>query len=162
MRYLDQFIFDNVERGACRCGRCVDAPDNPEAEQPKGHTVDVYFFNVALRPGSHATAEEFRRLIEEHDGSHVQCNPLDGRDHSFIELGAWIGDQGAALMFIGLGELLGLWRAVTPNMVPGLSKERRDALAGGGWVSLMPSEMASRLFGSPPPEPSSTTEAPST
>ena len=34
---------------------------------------------------------------------------------SYIELGAWIGDQGLALALMGLGSALGIWGIITPQ-----------------------------------------------
>ena len=82
--------------------------------------------------------DTLRRLISEHKGEYADCNPLDGAEHSYIELGGWIGDQGLAMMLMGLGSHLGLWSVMTPNnMMPGLDEETKKMVAGMGLVSIM-------------------------
>ncbi len=128
---LIAYVQDNAVRGQCRCGRCLDGGE----EQPSGHTADVYFFEVALVEG--ADKDVLRKLVESHRGEFAECNLFDGKEHSYIEVGAWIGDQGLALILIGMGFLLGLWRLVTPKMLPGLPKELMDQMAGQGMVSII-------------------------
>ena len=116
MQELIDYIATYAERGACQCGKCIDAPANPELHQPVGHTADVGFFKVKARDG--ASAEELKRLIQANkQGEFGDADPLDGAPHSFIELGGWLGDQGLALMLMGLGAVLGLWRAFAAHGV---------------------------------------------
>lgn len=109
MEELHRFIADYGERGACRCGRCADAGPDPGSRQPVGeHTANVLFFVVAARPGT--DAEKLRELIKANvSGNHCNVDLFDGLPHDYTELGAWIGDQGCALMLMGLGSVLGLW-----------------------------------------------------
>lgn len=130
---LTEYVRTFSSRGACTCGKCCDA--GPEKQQPDGHTADVYFFEVAALP--EADAATLRQLIGEHKGVHNECDPLDRCEHSYIELGGWLGDQGLALMFMGLGTLLGLWRMLTPKMLPGLDKDTMDRMAGAGMLSII-------------------------
>lgn len=44
---LAKYIIDHCIRGACTCGKCIDAP--AKKFQPDGHTADVQFFKVALK-----------------------------------------------------------------------------------------------------------------
>ena len=131
---LGEYVRKFAIRGACTCGKCIDASPNPEKHQPNGPTADVYFFRVAAAPG--VDANMLRRLIGEHKGNYGKCNPLDRCEHSYIELGGWIGDQGLALMLMGLGSILGIWKILTPKMLPGLDKELMDMMAGQGMVSI--------------------------
>lgn len=131
MGTLVDYVRTFAIRGACTCGKCCDSGPEPEKHQPNGHTADVYFFQVAAAPG--ADADTLRRFIAEHKG---ECNPLDRCEHSYIELGGWIGDQGLALMLMGLGTVLGLWKMLTPKLLPGLDKELMDMMAGQGMVSI--------------------------
>jgi hypothetical protein len=95
---LSEYVSTFAVRGACTCGRCIDAGDAPETRQPNGHTADVYFFKVAAADG--ANREALLAAIEEHKGEFCECNPMDGSEHNYMELGGWVGDQGLALMLI--------------------------------------------------------------
>lgn len=55
---------------------------------------------------------------------------------SFIEVGAVIGDQGAAFQLFALGEVLGLWKVVTPARLGITDKAKADHMAGGGLVLM--------------------------
>jgi hypothetical protein len=62
---------------------------------------------------------------------------LDGKEHSFLEVGGDMGDQGIALMTSGLGGILGVWNALSPDtVVPFLNKEAKMSMAGMGMVTL--------------------------
>lgn len=126
---LRQYVLDHAERGACTCGKCFDAPANPEGIQPVGHTVNLSFFEVAAKGGS---KEEFLSLVQKEHPAF-----LDGKEHSYIEVGGEMGDQGLALMTIGLGHLLGAWRALTPDtLMPFLPQDLKMKMAGSGMISL--------------------------
>ena len=137
---LTEYVQEHAVRGACKCGRCFDAPDDPEQHQPDKnpafaeHTVDLTFFKVATN--IYALREvclgEFMDLVrKEHPGW------LDGKEHSYIEVGAEMGDQGMALLTIGLGHLLGAWEALSPETVmPSMDAEIKMKLAGRGMVTL--------------------------
>jgi hypothetical protein len=113
MDNLRQYVSENAYCGACMCGRCIDAPENPEQHQPEGHTVDMIFFKVAANPK--ADKEVLRELVQKNPkGSHCDIDLFDGKEHSYMEIGGWIGDQGLALMLMGLGSILGLWELMTP------------------------------------------------
>ena len=60
---------------------------------------------------------------------------LDGKEHSYMEIGGDIGDQGRALMAMGLGAILGLWNLLTPAML-GLDREMQLQMAGMGLLSI--------------------------
>ncbi len=126
-----EYVAAMAQRGACTCGRCCDAPKNPEEEQPAGHTIDLTFFKVAAHPD--ARKEVLKELTREEFPQY-----FDGKEHNYLEIGADLGDQGLALMFIGLGHLLGCWKALCPETImPSLSQEMKTQMAGAGMVSLM-------------------------
>lgn len=127
---LGSYVVKHSKRGQCRCGRCIDGGQ----EQPSGHTSDVYFFEVAANDYI-PDGTELTRLIKEHEGAFNEINLFDGKEHGYIELGGWVGDQGVALQLMGLGEILGLWKLMTPKMLP-LPKELQDKLAGMGMVTI--------------------------
>ena len=124
---LADYVLSVARRGDCTCGKCVDSKENPK--QPNGHSVNLTFFNVALRGGDAVT---FKQLV-----SVEFPHWLDGEEHSFIEIGADSGDQGVALMTIGTGHLLGVWNALSPDtMMPSLEDGIKKEMAGAGMVTL--------------------------
>lgn len=133
---LITYINEHTMRGACTCGRCFDAPANPEKHQPSGHTADLVFFKVSANPN--AKAEELRALVAAHVGDYGPCDLFDGKEHSYLEVGGFVGDQGLALMLMGLGSILGLWRLLTPYTVLGEScpAEMAMQMAAIGMVSV--------------------------
>ena len=138
MRALVEFIAKHAERGACQCGKCIDAVDHPENHQPTGHTADLVFFKVAAKDSP--DAEQLKTLIRVNfKGEFCDLNPLDGSEHSYIEIGGWIGSQDYGLMLMGLGTVLGLWKLLTPRTVlgaEGLDRATELALAGKGYVTV--------------------------
>ncbi len=126
---LSDYVSEHAERGACTCGKCCDAPENPGEKQPQGHTVNLTFFEVAAKGGD---KDEFLSLVRaEHAGW------LDGKEHSYLQVGGDMGDQGIALMTIGLGHLLGAWKAMSPDtLMPFLPPDLKQQMAGQGMVSL--------------------------
>lgn len=126
---LAEYVQSHTQKGACTCGRCIDAPTNPEDHQPKGHTADVMFFKIAMLNKPHA--ETFKALVNEQFP-----HWLDGEEHSYIEMGADIGDQGIALVTMGLGYLLGVWQLFTPALMPFLPKDMQMKMAGMGMVTI--------------------------
>lgn len=135
MKTLSEYVRNHTARGACQCGQCIDGVSNPQEHQPTGHTSDLFFFKVAKH--GEPDAKTLRELITKHHGEWGECNPLDGKEHNYMELGGWIGDQGLAMQFMGLGELLGLWRVMTPNALP-IPDELKQQMAGMGMISILP------------------------
>lgn len=137
MNSLQKFIENHVERGTCRCEKCIDHPG--EDKQPNGHTVDMVFFEVC--PKDNPDAKQLRELIKQNKkGCFGDLDPWDGKEHSYIEVGGWIGDQGLALMLMGLGKALGLWELMTPKMLPDLPDSLIQQMAGMGMITIMPPE----------------------
>jgi hypothetical protein len=126
---LADYVLAHTKRGACTCGKCFDAPYNPEEKQPNGHTVNLTFFKVVAVGGS---KDEFLSLVQQE-----YPKWLDGKEHGYLEIGGDMGDQGIALMTIGLGDLLGVWKALTPDTItPFLPEDLKLNMAGQGLVSL--------------------------
>ena len=61
-------------------------------------------------------------LTQKHRGEFGDCDPMDGGEHNYMELGGWIGDQGIAMQYMGLGVLLGVFNLLSPAML-GLTPE---------------------------------------
>ena len=123
-----QYVTDHTERGSCRCGLCFDAP--PEATVPEGHTVSVEFFDVSQKG---ADKDEYLALVRK-EFPHW----MDGKEHSYMETGGDIGDQGLAMQAMALGQLLGIWKLLTPSTLFGsvVSAEKKLEMAGAGYISI--------------------------
>lgn len=130
---IQDYVLSRTSRGECQCGKCIDKGNNPD---PTNHTVDVFFFVVGLTD-EQADAETFTKLTAECKGEFAQINPLDGEQHSFIELGGMLGSQELALRYIGLGKILGVLDLLTPLQM-GMSKDDPIAqqMAGSGLVMV--------------------------
>lgn len=138
MSPLADYVVNHTLRSACTCGKCIDAGDPNVFLLP--HTVNMYFFNVCAV--NNPDAAEFKKLVAEHTGSFCDCNPFDGKEHSYMELGGWIGDQGLAMQFMALGELLDCWKVMQPGMIFDVNDPKMkgiaDQMAGMGMVSILP------------------------
>jgi hypothetical protein len=128
---LTEYVMKHARRGSCQCGKCIDAPKDPM--QSGKHSVDLTFFSVSADFPALANPKTFC------DMAHSEYPEwFDGKEHNYIEIGAQLGDQGLALMTIGLGHLLGAWKALSPNIVlPWMPEDVRMKMAGAGMVSLM-------------------------
>lgn len=143
MQKLVEYVHEHTERGACKCGKCIDASENPEQHQPTGHTVDMIFFEVSAKPT--ASAETLRLLVKAVPvGEFCNVDLFDGAEHGYMELGGWIGDQGTALMLMGLGTSLGLWNLLSPVTMLGLKSNDplTQKIAGMGMVSIQADKKA--------------------
>ena len=135
MTTIADYVMTQSVRGECQCGRCCDKGEAPD---PTGHTVDMVFFKVAAVEGSEAT--RFRELTHRHRGVFGEIDPLDGAEHSYLELGGWVGDQGIALQYMALGTLLGVFKLLSPLTIlpPALRTEQLiQQLAGAGYLSVV-------------------------
>jgi hypothetical protein len=129
---LIDYICTHTGRGECRCGECFDRGTSPD---PTGHVADLVFFSVSAE-GS-PTAPEFIGLTKAHVGVHCRLDPLDGKEHNYVQLGGWLGDQQSALRYMGLGALLGVFDLLTPkNLIPGMDAAMTMELAGRGMVAV--------------------------
>ena len=135
MDELRKYVDTHVVRGDCQCGHCIDAKEHPE--QPTGHTANMVFFHVAA--GNKPDAKKLQELVVgSFKGDFCNVDIFDGKEHGYLELGGWIGDQGMALMLMGLGSLLGLWKLLTPISIMHLKEDDPlcQQMAGMGLVSI--------------------------
>jgi len=135
MKELHEFVAAWSQVGSCRCGRCMDAPE--VAVVPPGHTVNMIFFDVALidKPSK----EKFIELTKANKtGSFNSVDMFDGHEHNYMELGGWIGDQGAALQYMGMGVLLDVFDLMSPITMLGLDKDNPLVKQGAerGFLSI--------------------------
>lgn len=127
MNKLYDYVIGHVEKTTCQCGRCeCESKGNEELKD----SVNLTFFKV--KTINEPTYEEFKKLIED-----SFPHWLDGQEHSYIEVGADVNDQGIGLMIIGLGHLLGFWQALSPDtMMPTMPDDLKMNLAEQGFVAL--------------------------
>lgn len=133
---LVEYVISHTDRTECKCGQCFMPVQGPEEFNP--HTADMIFFRVS-KVGE-PKVDEFKKLIAEWPGEFGSTvNPLDGKDHSYLELGGWIGDQGIAMQFMGLGVLLGIFNLLTPVTLFKMESGSAEALefAGLGLVAVI-------------------------
>lgn len=125
-------------RGKCQCGRCL--PHTDELPENIKHTVNNGFFDVALNPEiDNPNADMVKQLCTNHKPSFgPNIDLFDGEEHSYIEIGGWLGDQGLALMLMGLGAILGMWELLTPDTILGdtISQALKQQMAGMGMVTI--------------------------
>lgn len=55
---------------------------------------------------------------------------------NYLEVGGVLGDQGAAFCLFALGQALGLWKVLTPEVVLGVTGPTADILAGQGFITI--------------------------
>lgn len=111
----------------------IDAfPSTPASAK----VIDCQFVDVGFTEfAATLTPDEFRSAI------FAAADHGDwGRDRlaggpSYIEIGAWLGDQTLAFRFMALGELHGLWQVVTPKRL-GVAESFWDEAAGRGYVLI--------------------------
>ena len=132
MQELVEYVLAHTDRTACQCGKCLtNGPDRLD-----GHTADMVFFQVSAK--NNPDPEVLKRLLKENmQGHYCNLDMLDNQEHSYMEVGGWIGDQGIAMQLMGLGWLLKLWQCMTPRMI-GVPDDLAMQMAGAGFVSLIP------------------------
>jgi len=145
MQELREYVAAHTSRTACRCGKCfTSGPDKlpgQESEWAVGafhHTADMVFFEVSTV--DNPSPDVLRRLVGENidNGEFgTRLDMLDNLEHSYIEVGHWIGDQGIAMQLMGLGWLLGLWQVMTPKLI-GAPQDLAIPMAEAGYLSLIP------------------------
>ena len=113
--------------------RRVDVYAMPHESEAEGNLVkvDCHFVVVGV---DKAKAEKHRDELIAILKTYPAQDRLAGGP-SYIEVGAEIGDQGAAFQLFALGEALGLWQVITPKTV-GIAGAEADQLAGSGMVMI--------------------------
>jgi hypothetical protein len=105
-------------------------PHEAEA-RPDLEKVDCEFVVIGV---DKAKADEHRAEFIELLNSYPNPERLAGGP-SYIEVGAEIGDQGAAFQLFALGQVLGLWSVITPASM-GITGPEARQLAGSGFVMM--------------------------
>jgi hypothetical protein len=116
-------------------------PHESEAP-PSMEKVDCALLTVAV---DKARAETVRADLVALLADYPEPDRLAGGP-SYIEVGAVIGDQGAAFQLFALGAVLGLWTVITPRTLGFTDDTEVRAMAGRGLVM-----MSGYRGGQPPP-----------
>lgn len=110
----------------------VYAMPHVDTARPDLQLVDVVFMVIGV---DKALAEANRSELLGILAMYPEPERLKGGP-SYIELGAVIGDQGAALQLFALGEVLGLWQVITPRTLSFTDEAKILELAGRGLVMI--------------------------
>ena len=114
-------------------------------EPPADQAISTHFLRVLYSPN--ASKEAFltwlRHMVQPGSGvfRDVSAERLT-EGPSYIELGAWVGDQTDALMVMALGQHHGLWKVITPQVIRDMDPNGKfadmddDQLAGVGFVLI--------------------------
>lgn len=103
-----------------------------ESEAPTTiEKVDMEFLVIGV---DKAKAEQHRAELVEILKTYPQPDRL-AAGPSYIEVGAEVGDQGAAFQLFALGKVLGLWGVITPASMGFTGAEARR-MAGSGFVMI--------------------------
>jgi hypothetical protein len=97
--------------------------------------VDMVFFKAWIV--GEITPSELMLMINSQKGYHAPLDLFDGVEHSYLEIGAWIGDQGLALKLMALGTHVGLWVLRTPlTELKGIDLDLALQMAGVGLITV--------------------------
>jgi hypothetical protein len=119
-------LFDYVQNHTSADSKEIDVAE-PYA--------DLVFFRV--RTKNSPDVDMLKMLIAEQKGDQVDLNIFDGKEHSYIEIGGWIGDQGVAMRFMGMLSLMEMATLMTPlNMLPGLPDDLAVKMAQQGFITI--------------------------
>lgn len=109
----------------------VYAMPHESQARPDVEKVDLHFVTIGVdKAAAEAIKPELLTILQ----SYPAPERLAGGP-SYIELGAEIGDQGAALQLFALGQVLGLWTVITPATL-GMTGPQADQMAGMGFVMI--------------------------
>lgn len=112
-------------------------PAVDEIDDPNIVKVDVHFVVIGVdKLEAEKHREELLAILRNWptEAWGVQVAPITG-EVSYITAGAVIGDQGAAFQLFALGEVLGFWKVLTPEVM-GITGGLADQLAGAGMITI--------------------------
>jgi hypothetical protein len=102
-----------------------------------GEGIDMHFMQVSVK--NNPDKDTFVRILKAQTPENdTEFNWEDGKEYSFITIGAWCGSQHAALLIMALGTYFKLWKLMTPESLLGdlAPKELKDRMAGMGMVCV--------------------------
>lgn len=125
MKKLYEYVNNYATRGECQCGKCIDKGNKSD---PIGHTINTTFFKVGKSGNSNKL--DFKDLLPN------ELKEFKG-EKGYMEIGGILGDQGFALLTMGLGHLLGVWELMSPDTImPFLNDSMKQQMAGNGMVTI--------------------------
>jgi hypothetical protein len=102
-----------------------------EIAAPDLEKVDFEFLWIGV---NRAKVEAYRQELIQLLNTYPRPDRLAGGP-SYIEVGAELGDQGAAFQLFALGKVLGLWSIITPTSL-GMSGLEAKEMAGQGFIMI--------------------------
>jgi len=132
----DKHLVDAINEGRRldeQAGGVVTIDNMPHVSEAKQslEKVDMEFLVVGV---DKAHAEQRKSELIEIIKSYPHPDRLAGGP-SYIEVGAEIGDQGAAFQLFALGHVLGLWKVITPATM-GIHGDDALKMAGSGFIMI--------------------------
>lgn len=130
----DDELVDAIKSGADDLpGGVVHIYAMPHEDEapPNLERVDLEFLTIGV---NRAKAEERKSELIEILDAYPEPERLRGGP-SYIEVGAVIGDQGAAFQLFALGKVLGIWDVITPTAM-GFSGQEAEQMAGSGFIMI--------------------------
>lgn len=117
----------------------IDMMPSDKEVKPELERVDMQFLTIGVhRETAQKHKAELIALLNEYpQPDRLAAGP------SYIEVGAEIGDQGAAFQLFALGKVLGLWEVITPATL-GFSGKKAEELAGIGYVMISGYKLSAR------------------
>lgn len=115
-----------------KAGGVVEVYAMPHENEADGlEKIDMEFLTIGV---DKTAAENERSGLVDLLNAYPQPDRL-AAGPSYIEVGAEIGDQGAAFQLFALGKVLGLWDIITPASMGMKGAEARQ-LAGSGFIMI--------------------------
>lgn len=138
---VDEYTGDPKLKAVWKLGKLVHANISQVEAGTEGAT-SVGLFEIIQTKDSKLTAEKLVKAIKAAHKGHYQDETVERLllGPSYIELGAWIGDQGLALCLMGLGEILGLWTVVTPRSLNITDEAAIQSMMVSGFIMIAPTE----------------------
>ena len=114
-------------------------PHESEAQEDL-EKVDCHFVIIGVdKDLAKQCKEKLVSILEDYPNpEHLQG------EASYIDVGAVLGSQDAALRLFALGKVLGLWELVIPSVI-GIEGDLAEEMARRGFVSIMSPEKAEEV-----------------
>lgn len=133
-------------------GSTVEVYAMPAAEEAETEPIDVGFIKIVVtaKDGDKDTFVELLKAALKEPGTYAELSAQRLlRGPSYIEVGAWIGDQSLALCLFTVMQHFGLGTVITPATL-GATGEMATQMMGRGFIMIAPNEELSVvLLGAP-------------